>query len=233
MTPVRWLLAGPDEPPAEPAAGDPWLAPEEAERLARLQIAARRGDWRRGRWAAKHALAAHLGLSPRPAEWARLAVLADGDGAPQAWLDRAPAPCTLSLSHRGGLALCTVAPAGTALGCDLEAVEPRSEAFVRDYFTAAEAAWVLAADAADRALLANLVWSAKESALKALRTGLRRDTRSVEVELGGDAGSGGWHPMAVRPVEAAEPLGGWWRREGAAIVTLVAAPPPRLPVRIR
>lgn len=49
---------------------------------------------------------------------------------------------TVSLSHRAGLALCTVAPAGVALGCDLEPVEPRSDAFVADYLTPAERALV-------------------------------------------------------------------------------------------
>lgn len=36
----------------------------------------------------------------------------------------------------------------------------------------------------DADLTANLFWSAEESARKVLETGLRRDTRSVEVRLG-------------------------------------------------
>ena len=71
-----------------------------------------------------------------------------------------------------------------SVGCDLELVEPRSALFVRDYFTAAERERVAAAPAREHDELANLIWCAKESALKVLRTGLRRDTRSVEVELG-------------------------------------------------
>src|SRR2546421_626349 len=76
---------------------------------------------------------------------------------------------------------------------------------------------------------ANLIWSAKESALKVLRTGLRRDTRSVAVSLtaasgaaGGGAEGGGWWPLAVRcgPGPAIQ---GWWRRDGEFVLT-VAAP---------
>ena len=70
---------------------------------------------------------------------------------------------------------------GAELGCDLEIVEPRSDAFIADYFTAEEQALIERTSAADRSLLLALLWSAKESALKALRAGLRLDTRSVIV----------------------------------------------------
>ena len=64
-----------------------------------------------------------------------------------------------------------------ALGCDLEVIEPRSEEFVADYFTTEEQKMVSQAPIADRSKLLALLWSAKESALKALREGLRFDTR--------------------------------------------------------
>lgn len=65
----------------------------------------------------------------------------------------------ISLSHRGGLALCTVAAAGTALGCDLELVEPRAEAFVADYLTAGEHVLVQQSGPAGRILAITLVWT--------------------------------------------------------------------------
>ncbi len=40
---------------------------------------------------------------------------------------------------------------GVELGCDLEVIEPRSEAFLSDYFTAEEQALVARAHATDRA----------------------------------------------------------------------------------
>jgi len=114
------------------------------------------------------------------------------------------------------MALAAVDDAGKALGADLEAVEPRSDAFVRDYFTRRE---IAAVEAGERDLLANLIWSAKESALKALGAGLTLDTRAVEVELGPGAGEG-WRALRVH---GAAELSGWWRLRGTRIVTLVGA----------
>jgi len=99
---------------------------------------------------------------------------------------------------------------------DLEAVEPRSDAFVRDYFTRSE---IAAVAAGERNLLANLIWSAKESALKALGVGLTLDTREVEVELAPGSGTG-WRAFQVH---GAAEWGGWWRSDGAHILTLVGA----------
>ena len=188
--------------PAEAVpAADHWLAPAEAEVLAGLHLPRRRADWRLGRYAAKRLLAAQRATPPALSE---LAVLAAPDGAPEVLLRGEPLPLTLSLSHRDGLALCAVAAGRVGLGCDLERVEPRSAALVDDFFTAAERARVLQAPEAERALLANLVWSAKESALKLLREGLRLDTRRVEVEGATGyrlpaTGNGGPHPPAPSP----------------------------------
>jgi 4'-phosphopantetheinyl transferase len=66
---------------------------------------------------------------------------------------------------------------------------------------------------------ANLIWSAKESALKVLGTGLRRDTRSVEVivaELNPPQHT--WSPLEVRTDEGAV-FPGWWRDSGAFLLT--------------
>jgi 4'-phosphopantetheinyl transferase len=119
----------------------------------------------------------------------------------------------------------------TALGCDLEVVEPRGDAFVADYLTAAERALVERAGPADRALAVALVWSAKESALKALRTGLRLDTRDVAVEPAGPLPgepipAGRWWPLAVRHPAGGRVFAGWWRRDADRVATVVAAPAP-------
>jgi 4'-phosphopantetheinyl transferase len=84
---------------------------------------------------------------------------------------------------------------------------------------------VAAAEDADaRDLLANLVWSGKESALKVLRTGLRRDTRSVEVSLPAAPKVDGWAPMRVRAIEG-DLFPGWWHRFGAFLLTVAATEP--------
>lgn len=227
MTPVRWLLARAEEMPP----GDGWLDPRERAVLGRLRFPARRESFRLGRWTAKRAVAAWLGRAPDLAGLARIGVLAAADGAPEAFLDGRPLAVALSLTHRGGRAACALALPGTALGCDLEIVEPRSDELVRQWFTAAERGLLDAAPAADRPLLANLVWSAKESALKLLRTGLRLDARRVEVEVPDIAGggAGGWRPLAVRWRDEGMTFRGWWRREGDALLTLAALPEPAVP----
>jgi 4'-phosphopantetheinyl transferase len=61
-------------------------------------------------------------------------------------------------------------------------VEARSPAFVEDYFSADEQALIADISLPERSLLLALLWSAKESALKALRVGLRLDTRCMSVK---------------------------------------------------
>ncbi|HEX3526638.1 MAG TPA: 4'-phosphopantetheinyl transferase superfamily protein [Thermoanaerobaculia bacterium] len=224
MSHLRYLLAEATDVPD----GDTWLALSEAAFQQTLHIPHRRADWRLGRWAAKKALAAWLGQSVAPE---RIAIHPAPDGAPEMLLDGGAAPVALSYSHRAGRALCMLAPLGTTLGCDLELIEPRTDAFVADYFTAAERDLVTQASSTERPLLANLLWSAKESALKALRTGLRMDTRSVEVDLEDwrVEGSQPWKPLRVRLVETGKIFQGWWRREEDSLLTLCASPAQREP----
>jgi hypothetical protein len=72
---------------------------------------------------------------------------------------------------------------GTNVGCDLETIEPRADAFVGDFFTANEQTLVERTPAEKRSLLVTLLWNAKESALKALNVGLRLDTTYIDVNL--------------------------------------------------
>src|SRR6516164_3359283 len=162
-----------------------WLSANEAARLNDMRFAKRRADWRLGRWTAKRALAAYLNLPSHPQALTDIELRPASSGAPEVFFANKPAAVTVSLSHRAGSALCAVALSGAALGCDLEIIEPRSDGFVADYFTPEEQALVAEASAPDRPWLLALLWSAKESALKALRTGLRLDTRCVTIETFG------------------------------------------------
>ena len=72
----------------------------------------------------------------------------------------------------------------------------------------------------------------RESALKALRTGLRLDTRWVAVDPPAPAGPGRWHPLTVRHPATARVFPGWWRLDAGRIVTMVAAPAPSPPQAI-
>jgi hypothetical protein len=103
----------------------------------------------------------------------------------------------VSLTDRAGWAVCA-GDDSADIGCDLVLVEPRSDRFVEDYFVPSEQDLVHDPPFdASPDLMANLIWSAKESGLRLLRTGLRRDTRSVQVTFF-PGRSGGWLARARR-----------------------------------
>jgi 4'-phosphopantetheinyl transferase len=230
-----------------------WLSASEAARLNGMRFAKRRADWRLGRWTAKRALAVYLNVPVRSQALADIELRPAPSGAPEVFFANKPAAVSVSLSHRAGSALCAVALCGAALGCDLEIIEPRSDAFVADYFTPEEQALVTEALAPDRPRLLALLWSAKESALKALRVGLRVDARCVivsPVDVGCPAEGGygraedpalamqasdgvnSWRPLHVRCTDD-QLFHGWWHNTGHLLRTIVTAPPPAPPIPLR
>jgi 4'-phosphopantetheinyl transferase len=225
---VYWL----EQSEADMPARDSWLSAREALVLNGIRFSMRRGDWRLGRWTAKRALAVYLNVPADPEALAAIEITPAASGAPQVVFANEPAPVTISLSHRSGRAMCAVAEPDVELGCDLEIIEPRSDAFAADYFTAEEQALVArASSAADRYRLLALLWSAKESALKAMRVGLRCDTRCVAVSLSPAEGlprdaADGWHPLAVQYQDRT--FHGWWHNHGIFLRTLVGSPAPLL-----
>lgn len=211
---LRFHAAGEDHVPVH----DRWLTEAEADRLAAMRFTKRRLESRLGRWTAKSAVARALGRPTDPDALRAISIRNAADGAPEAFVGGHPAGVGVSMTDRAGWAVCVVG-GEDGLGCDLELVEPRSTGFVSDWFTPAERELV-AASPAEHDLLANLVWSAKESALKVLRQGLRLDTRSVEVQLLDDA-SGAWRALAVTTTDG-ERFGGWWARHGDFVLTCCA-----------
>ena len=195
---------------ADVPADDDWLHPHEAARLAGMRFPKRRTDFRLGRWTAKKALTEYLRLDPPQA----IEIRAAASGAPEAWIAGEPADAAISISHRNGRALCAVAPPGTAIGCDLELIEPHSDAFLADYFTPEEQQMILSSP--DRHSTETLLWSAKESGMKALRQGLRLDTRSLVVRISASA-------LAVHYDDRV--FQGWWWIEDRWVRTVVADPP--------
>ncbi len=228
---VYWLEQTEADVPAE----NDWLSPNEAIRLEGQRFAKRRVDWRLGRWTAKQALAVCLEVPAHPQIFRKMEIRPAPYGAPEAFFNNRPAAVTISLSHRDGVAVCAVVKAQVEMGCDLEMVEPRSDAFVADYFTQEEQALVARASAADRDRLLALLWSAKESALKALRAGLRLDTRCVVVSpFAASSDINGWSRLLVRHIgesrAEAKLFHGWWQNAGRIVRTVVAAPPPDSPI---
>lgn len=223
---VYWL----EQTESDVPPGNEWLSGNEDILLAGLHIAKRRADWRLGRWTAKCAAVAYLKLRVPPAGMAEIEISARPSGAPQVMLATGPAPAEISLSHRGGVAMCAVAGPDAAIGCDLEVVEAHSPAFIRDYFTDEEQMEIARAPASHQRSLVAALWSAKESALKALQEGLRLDTRSVSARLRGWAGEvGRWYPLQVH-CENGEVFHGWWQRADNLVRTMVARPNSAMPV---
>lgn len=163
MLEIRWASATIAELPPS----NSWLGTRERALLARMRAKPRRDSFLLGRLAGKRLLGDAVELLPAP------------EGAPYAVQGDAQLGLAVSISHRAGLAVCAAAVGAVVLGCDVEQIEPRSDAFLHDFLTPAERTCVAAAS--DKAQCANLIWSAKESALKALRVGLARDTQELEV----------------------------------------------------
>jgi 4'-phosphopantetheinyl transferase len=221
--PTGWMARGEHELPST----NDWLTRRESTRADELRFTKRRSEYLLRRWVCKQAVSVAAGLSGELTSLPRIEVGNRPSGAPVVYVDGELLGLDVSLTDRAGWAVCVVGEDLSRVGCDLEIVEPRSAGFVSDFLTAQEQAYVASRPVGDRDVAANLIWSAKESALKVLRTGLRRDTRSVEVALEPDpTGSAadnepGWARLEVRTAEGGL-FPGWWRRDGQFLVTVAS-----------
>ena len=252
---IHWLIqsitAHPDLAHGQAPPG--LLSKAETTIFNGFSVRKRRQDWLLGRWTTKLLLQEiiHRQLG-RLLPLDSIAVLPGPDGAPRlsftsAGSDLSPA-FSVSISHSHGFSFCAVVTAPNwPLGADMELIEPRSPSFVADFFTAEEQEQVRESAPAVREALVTAVWSGKEAALKAVRQGLRSDTRSVSCHFaggiaaglpgseadsliranGGIAGAAPWQSFAIRWQRAAAgahhpPLKGWWMVRGSHVLTLAA-----------
>lgn len=227
MNPILWHSCG----MSEVAAGSSWMDTAVAERFARMRFEKRRTEARLGRWTAKQTVSLALGRSRDDRDLASVVVRNAPDGAPELFVDAVHQPSVIAMTDRADWAVTALRHGSERIGCDLELVEPRSTQFVADYLTNHERTLVAAGDVD---LLANLMWSAKESSLKVLRTGLRRDTRTVEVHLEDPSGgtTGSWSPLAIRVDGGRSLHHGWWIRYGEFVLTVAAEVPVDQPVAL-
>jgi len=115
-------------------------------------------------------------------------------------------------------------------GCDLEVVESRSSGFLSDYYTDEEQAVLRADPGPHMDRIATLFWAAKESTLKALRVGLRADTRRIQISMTAESGTfAGWSRLAVQDAESDLSFGAWGRMLGELAAVVVTSPPSREP----
>ena len=214
-----------------PGSND-WLSPGEIRYLKTVRFPKRYQDWRLGRWTAKSALGIFLQSLQQHCTLEEIEIRAAMSGAPEAFVRNEPAAAAISISHRNGIGFCAVAPAALMLGCDLEYIESHSANFVADYFTQQEQACVRQTDPQWRMETLALLWSAKESVLKAMRKGLTVDTRSVQVDIGrpeiGEPGA--WCPLYAQFEQ--ERFRGWWQRENNSIRTVVSTGAQQPPIRL-
>ena len=231
VTPMRWLSCG-EQSVTE---GTDWLSDRERGYLDTIRFTKRRTEFLLRRHTGKRTVCAALEMPTDVDTLARIEILNRLTGAPYVQVDGERAALDISLSDRAGWAVALIGSEGAmaagTLGIDLEIVEPRSAGFVSDFLTPAEQEYVAGrgrGEGWDEA--ANLIWSAKEAALKVLRVGLRADTRTVEVTVGEDTDADGWRRLSVRHVDG-QVFPGWWRRDASFLLTLAAlteTPPPTL-----
>ena len=231
--PIYWMLVDSHQAVLEVPG---FLSPSELQKYSTFRFPKRRDEWLLGRWTAKtlvHSLPAYQHYSLDQIE-----IHNTQEGAPYLQLpDRAtPAEC-LTISHSGNLALCAIATGlDLQVGTDLEKVEARTETFILDYFTPSERQLVKNYPAETRAMVVTLIWSAKESMLKALGVGLRRDTRMVEVRgLNGITPArkdhGKWQKIQIGEQPASDRAwAAWWQRRDPFVLTLAgfAATPAKI-----
>jgi phosphopantetheinyl transferase len=216
------------------AQGIAWpdlLSPREEKILAGLGHVPRRRKWLMGRAAAKRLVCDMLGEG-RIAE-KKISVLNQPSGEPFVLIEgKGGWGRAISISHRSEVGM-AAAPLDEAarIGADIETIEPRDPALVRQFYTDSEAQVVDAAGQ-DRDEIVSRIWSAKEAVLKLLGLGLRIDTRGVVVNLLGGPFPGcpaDWQPVDVKVIaelprqSMLDSLRVMWRREAGFVLTVAVA----------
>jgi 4'-phosphopantetheinyl transferase len=210
------------------------LGPLELEKYSRLKFIKRKTEWLAGRLAAKDLIQTVV-PAVRSLSAAEVQILSADDGSPTIRLNHIGAGCgRLSITHSNDQVACAYSPEDRPLGIDLEKIEQRGEEFVADYFTPGEQYQILQSTPAQRAFRSTLLWSAKEAVLKALSTGLRMDTRSIEFDCPNHPVDDGWQPLEMRrTLSQIKNLRLLWRREENFVLTIcLPADESELPIRV-
>jgi 4'-phosphopantetheinyl transferase len=211
-----WLIQNLQDLPE----GDDWLSAAEQSISAGLRFPKRRNDWRLGRWTAKKAILAYR--RKENSVLSSLEIRAAADGAPEAFWNDESGNISVSISHSHERCFCVVGSCDFSVGCDLERIEPRENNLFSDYFTPEEVSYCAQAPDDRKSLTVNLIWSCKESALKVLRQGLRRDTRSIVIHPDPWERDEVWNAWTGHCLETSQLLNGWWRSCNGFVYTLAS-----------
>lgn len=199
-----------------------YLGDQEKAAYQKLRFAKRQNEWLGGRLAAKR-LMQRVDTRWNQKQRNEIEILSEESGAPylviSGWQGN---PGRVSISHSNGYVFCAYSPNEIQMGVDLELIEPRAGEFARDFFTAKEVDQISTLENTNKILFVTVIWSGKESVLKAISTGLRVDTRSVEVVLPGFyEESTGWSRLGLKSnLTKDNSLSLVWRREGDFVLTV-------------
>jgi 4'-phosphopantetheinyl transferase len=228
---IAWTKAS--RPRTEwPAVALSVLNDAERERVAELRLAKRQNDWLLGRLVTKELVQVWLRETfGAQVACADISIRTAPGGAPLLRVKGRRALglplCAVSLSHSQEHVLAAVtAEPGQRIGVDLEHIEPRSQAFVDDYFTLYEKQRVAWTPAPERDVVINAIWSAKEAVLKVLGIGLTVDTRALSCKLYGDGRGWCFLRAELSPVlwhHGVRSIGGWWQRQQDFVLTAAAS----------
>jgi 4'-phosphopantetheinyl transferase len=197
-----------------------WFSEREKAILEKLQFTKRRSDWRLGRFTAKEMIVRFLQKQNEAVQFHEIEILPEADGSPKVFLKNESVSFSISISHSHNRVFCALSPASRPIGCDLEYLEERSENFVKDYFTESEIAFIKNCPAEQKNLASNLIWSAKESTLKALKEGLRLDTHAVNIIIDSLNFEKDWQNF-IAQVDKSENYHGFWKQTGDFVITIV------------
>ena len=198
-----------------------WLSPKEFTRQQSFRFPKRKQEWLCGRQTAKSLLL-------KTSKYLQNCQISDfsienyADGSPNVVRNGEILPGSISISHRSGFASAAWAPnPNDKIGIDLEAIEPKPASFVEDYFTIHEIKNVFEQKPDDQPVISSLIWSAKEAVMKALQTGLRIDTRQIEIQIPSSEEINGWKKLDISVYPGGYQTARlFWRQSGPIIITL-------------
>ena len=224
MAELGWLTQTLDDVPP----GLEWLTTAELDELATVVGSEAQREWKVRWWTAKR-LVAHWCRAPVE----RVEVRSADDGDLDPFIEGRPANVSVCASDRNGRALAVVAGANLSLGCDLEIIEPRDEAFVADLLTPSEKEYVAMLVGEGRDRVVNLLWCVKEAAAKARGPGAARSMRNAAAVLEGfGERSERWRPLRLEWGGEDVVTHGWWREEPDWLMAIASEPRGREPLLI-
>ncbi len=157
-----------------------WLHPSERQVYETFRFEKRKNDWLTGRWTAKNLLK-DTWFNNLNLEY--IEIKAGENRAPFVYINNVLSKKNITISHSQGMAFCASSPEHISIGCDMEKIESRSPHFITDYYTDFEINKINSHPHTkySKETLFTIFWSAKESVMKVLRTGMKLHPHRLEV----------------------------------------------------